>query len=96
MLYDPKWEIKPLTFSPDGLIEWLEKQPAAEVYDYHDCDTCLAAQFNAACGLEYYPPNPLLFWKFWTDFRYKLEWLATDSPRTFGAALDRARKAFAK
>ncbi len=98
MLYDPKWEVKtkPAVFSLESLIAWLEIMPADRPYNYFDTDACMAAQYCASQGREYMPPNPFLFWKYWSqDFRYNMESIAVGQPRTFGAALDRARKALA-
>lgn len=92
MLYDPKWEVEtkadPLTIP--SLIAWLERQPAASTYDYHDCNgECLYGQYAASVGLS---------WKEAIDdstdsFRTGVyRHVAAASPRTFGAALRRARK----
>jgi hypothetical protein len=91
MLFNPKWNTKPAMFSRNGLVAWLKTKPPTETYDYLSYETCLAAQFHAACGLEYAPPNPFLFWKWFTTFTYRLERVAMGYPRTFGAALSRAR-----
>jgi hypothetical protein len=43
-------------FSLDGLIAWLEKQPAEETYDYMDCfgdsGGCLLFRYLNANGIE--------------------------------------------
>lgn len=105
MLYDKRWEkkvagdegISPEIFSLDGLIAWLEKQPADEIYCYTSPDGCLLAKYFSACGLV----NPLVSrnrvcteYKFSTDRSFPEDmWrLAKDGKHTFGAALSRARK----
>jgi len=91
MLYNPQWESKINSYSMDGLITWLEQQPANENYSYFSYTTCLAAQFNATCGREYEVPNPFLFWR-WHTFEHKLEYsVASAVPHNYGAALERAR-----
>src|SRR4051812_11143054 len=90
MLYDKRWD-KPQAdvFSLDSLIEWLEMQPGGTEYCSMVPDSCLMGQFaramgtpttdagNKSCDLtEGWPFNSIAF----------------DLPRTFGAALDRARK----
>lgn len=100
MLYDPKWEVEikadPLTLA--GLIEWLEKQPAAEAYDYDDCSgKCLYGLYMAhhgftwaasgACGKS----ESTLERSRFCDLVYAE--VAAAEPWTFGAALDRAREA---
>lgn len=91
MLYDPKWEPKTDTYIMPTLIAWLEKQPAYKTYTYSCPQTCLAAQYFQEMGVEY--PVPILRGKPSANdsFGYKLEWLAHEKPRTFGAALERAK-----
>jgi hypothetical protein len=87
MLYDPKWEqeTKADPFSLASLIAWLEKQPAETEYSYIDPRFCVIGQWRKAMGavdvvvsLWNAPMN-----KFWA--------IAISQPRTFGAALTRAR-----
>jgi hypothetical protein len=93
MLYDPKWEIeiKHDPFSLEGLIAWLENKPAAGNYNWEDCDGgCLVGIYARAIGMG----------EQWRDFHSKLFdadelSIAGDTPHTFGAALERARKALA-
>lgn len=103
MLYDPKWEktetkADPLTTK--ALIAWLEQQPADKEYCYTEPGSCLLAQYlHHVFGFEVLidrhsfdlfdgdnhvvrsaaPPTD------WAD-------IAIARPRTFGAALERARK----
>lgn len=96
MLYDKRWdkpEVKADPFSLESLIAWLEKQPADQHYDYCDGDNCLTAQYLTHCGFKEV---------FLTVERLKnLGWYYIASgwhtrngcgERTFGAALERARK----
>jgi hypothetical protein len=103
MLYNTNWEkTHNDVFSLESLIAWLEKQPASQAYDY-DCNGhCMLAQYFTAKGFENvlmgsynfdYGPGwehshslPEVF----NDIAVSLE------GRTFGAALDRARKALAE
>lgn len=85
MLYDPKWEANADTKpSLQGFIAWLEQQPADAIYDFTPCPTCAIGQYLRASG------------KTETDIgcRTYFDWnrhIAEPLPRTFGAALMRAR-----
>jgi hypothetical protein len=95
MLYDKRWDakvsVKVNPLSLEALIAWLEKKPAEKRYCYDDAGRCLAAQYNKSLGREYdvqwigREPTPD------SSFDYCLEWIAIEKPRTFGAALERAR-----
>jgi hypothetical protein len=52
MLYNPKWETKPDVFSLQGLIAWLEKQPADKEYCYTSNGHCLIAQYLTHHGYQ--------------------------------------------
>jgi len=99
MLYDPKWE-KPKAdvFSLEGLIAWLEKQPADEVYDWYDIDGCVLCQYLQGAGgyaePAAYPGLTLSTIKNWGQQGY-FEICGT-APFTFGAALVRARSILSK
>lgn len=98
MLWDPtkdkKFETKADPFTLDALIAWLEKQPANKRYCYLDNGGCMFAQYLLYFGYK----RPLIGgfclqaenlprWDLpvgWDDIPYAM-------PRTFGAALDRAR-----
>ena len=96
MLHNPDWDkTKTNPLSLDAVIAWLEKQPADGKYVYSDCRDCLAAQYNASIGREYH------YWPNWhiegrqpymPTFDRQLETIAYGTPKTFGAALDRAKK----
>lgn len=97
MLYDKRWdktETKPDVFSLENLIVWLEKQPADKVYCYADNGNCLLGQYFIAHGHTDVAVGGETVWlgdaKSHTlpdSFRK----LAVYWPRTFGAALKRAR-----
>lgn len=82
----------PLTFSKDGLIAWLERQPPDKEYEYCDVGGCLAAQFNAAVGRNYEVPNPFNVVAHLFKFEHRLERVACQKPYTMGAALKRAKR----
>ena len=91
MLYDPKWEIevKADPLSLEGLIAWLEKQPADMTYDWHDCKgACLVGIYFASIG---HPWSAVSYVRF-TNYDTRTHVAGTE-PFTFGAALARARKA---
>ena len=86
MLFKPSWEIRSL----EGFIAWLETKAAGETYNWHDCGgECAYGQYMAAHGIP------------WSvaavdhDFRRVVYGIAHQFPWTFGAALERARKAVA-
>lgn len=89
MLYDPKWEaeVKVDPNSVEGLIAWLEKQPADGTYNWHNCEgLCLIGLYGTAMGMG----------KKWHDFHSMLFnadilFIASLEPHTFGGALNRAR-----
>lgn len=101
MLYDKRWdktEAKPDVFSLEGLIAWLEMQRPDEKYDYGCNGHCLLAQYFDAAGYDvagvggYYfrttqePEHKILLPNHFNN-------VAISAPYSFGAALDRARKA---
>jgi hypothetical protein len=85
MLYDPKWQ-KPAD-TIEGLITWLEKQPPEGTYKWHDCKgACLIGLYGKAMGMG----------AAWHDLHLQLFkagklYIASRTPHTFGAALNRAR-----
>jgi hypothetical protein len=90
MLYDPKWEVKtkPDPFKLATLIGWLETQEQAKEYDYYNCE--------GACLLDRYLIAHKLPWgnHHYTDLCNRTNWcrdVAAVHPRTYGAALQRAR-----
>jgi len=94
MLYDPNWQ-KPKVadvFSLESLIAWLETKDPAAHYDFNNCEgACLLDQYADAMGL------PDVFGRYSRlneAFDYSSgHRIAVERPRTFGAALARARKA---
>lgn len=91
MLYDPKWEVqtKPDVYSLESLIAWLEKLPAEKTYIWAGSD-CLICQYLEAHGENKFRT----YGKFQPELRVALVH-PISGPQTFGAALDRARKALA-
>jgi len=87
MLFRPQWETKTDPLTMEGLIAWLETKPADETYDYENCrGECLYGQYIASHGIS------------WEGSRgpfmaHVYQHVAHQYPWTFGAALDRARKA---
>lgn len=100
MLYDPKWEVatKPDVFSLESLIAWLEKKQTKGGYDFGNCSGyCLFGQFTAAHGIPWsraIGTEVVDFGVHALEFK-KLVYskVAGPTPRTFGAALKRARAA---
>lgn len=81
-------------FSLESLIAWLEHQPAKAAYCYESNGHCLLAKYFTAMGLEKvmvgsctvdYGRN---INKDLPDHFNEISW---EFPRTFGAALERAR-----
>lgn len=96
MLYDKRWdktETKPDVFSLESLIAWLETMPAKKEYDYWDCKgACLYGQYTAGHDVPWkdsghYDQRGTAR----GDFSETVYEIAIESPRTFGAALSRAR-----
>lgn len=93
MLYRQEWSIpkvqpvRPSAFSIESLIMWLEQQPADERYDYHCIrGGCLIGKYCKSVGISFSLCH--------TAFHRRDDLsIAESSPWTFGAALDRARKA---
>ena len=103
MLYDPKWEVetKPDVFSLENLVAWAEKQPAEKEYDFC-CTQCYLGQYFEAHGYQVamLGTDNVTFVDRGKARRVDLpphfNAIAQDEPRTFGAALSRARKALAR
>jgi len=107
MLYDQRWDAKTKAdpFSLESLIAWLEKQPADGVYCYADTGHCLISQhFKAAgfgpriaVGVGSFCTAPLRSERWSRDNNYPSAFddIAVARPRTFGAALTRARAVLA-
>src|SRR6266550_4607396 len=99
MLYDPKREYK--TVNPctnESLIAWLETMPAKGKYDYYDCKgKCLYGLYMAAHGIlwkESGGDSNTASGPERADFcKHVYSYVGVSLPWTFGAALERARKA---
>lgn len=91
MPYDKRWDrqTKADPFSLEGLIAWLEKQPADKTYNFSNCQgLCLLSQYLTASGKKWgFDYGPLI------EKAPAVEPVAMTEPWTFGAALERARKA---
>lgn len=79
-----------------SLIAWLEKQPPEGEYDYRSNNECLIGQYFKALGIGV-APNGIGPYDWW-DTNGKTHLLSAEfrdtaigRPRTFGAALTRAR-----
>lgn len=85
-------------FTPDldGLIKWLETQEPDAEYDYGNCDgECLISQFVKAIAgrtFSFQAAEKFLGQDHFGDDRFN-PLIAAKSPRSFGAALLRARAA---
>lgn len=99
MLYDPKWEVelKPDMYSLASLITWLETQRPDETYCYLDHGQCLLGQYFKAQGFTDVSIYSNGKWKHgdmadeYVRYPDIFNSIALHEPRTFGAALDRAR-----
>jgi hypothetical protein len=95
MLYDKRWDAKTDVFSVESLVAWLEKQQPTAEYDFW-CLKCLLGRYFTDAGFDLrmigtgsftlsngeqiqLPPN----------FNH----ISLVEPHTYGAALERARKA---
>jgi hypothetical protein len=99
MLYDPKWEqqAKSDPYTLESLIAWLEKMPAGQAYDWHDCTGgCLIDQYAAAMGIEKIGWRGDAIRQIFGDLGYGAVCSNLSGPTTFGAALERARAALNK
>jgi hypothetical protein len=98
MLYDPKWskpEVKTDPFKLETLIAWLEKQRASEPYCFLSNGECLLAHYLTGRGYRNVNAGGYDFAHADStervDFPYAFRIVAKGHPRTFGAALERAR-----
>lgn len=107
MFHDPSCKIEtkevkaaPDKFSVAGLVAWLEKQPADGTYMWIKAD-CLVGQYLQAIGaplnVAHYPrvlaaPGKGPKGPYDGDCQWPYVEIACAYPRTFGAALARARK----
>jgi hypothetical protein len=104
MLYDPKWETtvspvtKPDIYALPTLIAWLEKQPAEKTYCYLKRGSCLLAQYFRSFGFTKVRIGGFtidLDDQYGIKLPRSFEDIPVAEPRTFGAALARARKMLA-
>lgn len=103
MLYDKRWdkpEVKADPFSLQSLIAWLETMPAAAEYCYADNGECLLGLYFSEGGFEraLVGSSTLTHGRDCQHTRHlprNFDAIAVGHPRTFGAALARARKALA-
>ena len=86
---------KPDVFSPQGLIAWLEMQPATREYDWWDMGDCLVCHYLAeALGTDEPWHVAAEAGKSYEDVlgsRWAYHAVGSALPWTYGAALDRAR-----
>ncbi len=97
MLFNPNWkkEQKYDVHSIESLIQWLEDKDPSEDYAYTNNRHCLLAQYYKAKGFKRVAvdAHSLYHGIFnWTRLPYNFDWVGLGHPRTFGAALQRARK----
>lgn len=100
--WKPETETKPDAFSLEGLIAWLETQPPETKYDYCDSGACLLHQYFTANGVPVFCVSATNWYTDGAD-HYRLHILpkkfndvSVGRPRTFGAALSRARALLAE
>jgi hypothetical protein len=94
MLYDPKWDGPSLA----GLAAWLKTKNPDEKYGWWNSDCCAIAQYTTDAGKEAEWKNRRHFWgeifKPYTASQkilQRMDELACDKPRTYGALLARVR-----
>lgn len=80
--------------SLEGLIAWLEKQPAETTYHYMNTDDCLFCRYLRVCG---FPLNSMGgdYWRDNDGNKHALPKELQEVPlgaTTYGAALERARQ----
>ena len=95
MLYDKRWErpTRPARlFSRKRFIAWLEQQPPDAAYLYEPCDICAIGRYLKANGTSYLDEigNHEIEIAKWN------EEITSPFPRTFGAAVARAKRKTAK
>lgn len=99
MLYDKRWEGKEVKIykllSLEGLISWLEKQPANEKYEWTNCSKCVFGQYLAEFGLtnqasqvDVLSGGAIHSPQDYADYQF----IGYKGQHTFGAALERARR----
>lgn len=100
MLNNPQWQktletARAVEFSREHVIAWLETQPADGAYCYTDTGECLIAKYLTFLGHTRVSVGALGCYNSDRISRTQaprfLYEAAVQSPRTFGAALDRVR-----
>jgi hypothetical protein len=101
MLYDKRWEkanqATDYTLDLRDLVLWLEKQPAKKRYCYMDDARCLFGKYFRHLGFKDIEVGGTGFSHSGTGGRriemtIAVQDIPADHPRTFGAALERAKK----
>lgn len=92
MLHNPQWERNSLL----GLIAWLETQDPTTSYRFTCSGDCLVARYGGAVGIRRDEYSPELQEIYRGTDRFSIG-IGTGGPgfQTYGAALERARKALA-
>lgn len=93
-------------FETQSLIDWLEKQPPEEIYDYCDTGNCLLARYYRSVGFTNALVTPYSVIldgdhldeskrlpEGWNEIAFGM---TGSRSRTFAAALQRARNVLAK
>lgn len=97
MLYNPNWkpETKPDVFSLESLIAWLETMPGDGVYCYNDNGGCMLARYFIEHGFSRISVggHSVTIDGDWQLLPDSFANIPVEYPRTFGAALARARSA---
>lgn len=89
-----KPEAKSDVFSVTGLRDWLRTMPPRGTYNWHDCrGGCLIGLYALAHGYEAQTWDKVHTWFF---HRERALSIASRTPHTFGAALNRAEAWLAK
>ncbi len=97
MLFNPNWkkEQKYDVHSIESLIQWLKGKDPAEYYCYTNNRGCLLAQYYKAKGFKRVGVDAhSLCHGFFNRTRLPdgFDFIALEHPRSFGAALQRARE----
>ncbi len=98
MLYDTRWDAKIDPFTLEALIAWLETRPKEEIYCWQAVGSCLLGQYASHIDpTAYFYPSIGSggLYKYIIDGQLRdlapFGGIAYGEPRTFGAALERAR-----
>lgn len=98
MLHNKSTGLKPDVMSMESLVDWLEKKPSKETYEYCDHRGCLVAQYLTEQGYQNvfaYSMGSFSHGRIdeYNDAKFPKAFddVAVVEPRTFGAALGRAK-----